>query len=180
MRSGWKAGEIVPPVLSLSAQWCPGYTFTSQHTSSLPEVHFHRLSQSPKWSAWKPLQQSAWQEYSYTHQRVIQGQYVHCTNKVLFEKVSVTTSFSLAEDSMNAAPQESASFFPSSGLITLKKKRRLELDSNELVHNASSVTERNTNVYWGAREEFFPYMLHTIFNTLFSRVNSGTSNTTEI
>lgn len=33
--------------------------------------------------------------------------------------VFIITSFSLAEDSMNAAPQESANFFPSSGLITL-------------------------------------------------------------
>lgn len=39
--------------------------------------------------------------------------------------VFIITSFSLAEDSMNAAPQESANFFPSSGLITLGAKKRL-------------------------------------------------------
>lgn len=36
------------------------------------------------------------------------------------KRVFIITSFSLAEDSMNAAPQESANFFPSSGLITLE------------------------------------------------------------
>lgn len=37
---------------------------------------------------------------------------------------SILTSFSFAEDSMNAAPQESASFFPSSGWMTLKKNNQ--------------------------------------------------------
>lgn len=44
------------------------------------------------------------------------------TDELVFKEVSIITSFSLAEDSMNAAPQESASFFPSSGLITLGKR----------------------------------------------------------
>lgn len=166
MRSGWKAGEIVPPVLSLSAQWCPGYTFTSQHTSSLPEVHFHRLSQSPKWSAWKPPQQSAWQEYSYTHQRGIQGQHVDCTIRCYLKKYLFITSFSLAEDSMNAAPQESASFFPSSGLITLKKKRTLELDSNELVHNTVSLNR--TQIFTEVHEKNFFLTCYTPYSVTYS------------
>lgn len=40
-------------------------------------------------------------------------------SKMILLKTSTAVSFSLAEDSMKAAPQESASFFPSSGLITL-------------------------------------------------------------
>lgn len=59
----WQAGEVVPPVFSKSAYWCPGNTFTSQHTSSPLAAHFHQPSPSPKWSAWKPPQQSALQEY---------------------------------------------------------------------------------------------------------------------
>lgn len=59
----WQAGKVVPPVFSKWAYWCPGYTFTSQRTSSPLGVHFHQLSPSPKWSAWKPPQQSEWQEY---------------------------------------------------------------------------------------------------------------------
>lgn len=54
----WQAGEVVPPVFSKRAYWCPGYTSTSQHTSSPLRVHSHQLSPSPIWFAWKPPQQS--------------------------------------------------------------------------------------------------------------------------
>lgn len=69
------------------AHWCPGYTFTSQHTSSPPGLRSHRLSPSPKWSAWKPPQQSASQEQC-QQQRVSQcpKHCAHCTNELLFRR----------------------------------------------------------------------------------------------
>ena len=119
----WQAGEVVPPVFSKWAYWCPGYTFTSQRTSSLLGVRFHPLSPSQKWSAWKPPQQSVRQEYydQSVSERI-------CGQRRFREK-SIVTSFSLAEDSMNAAPQESASFFPSSGLITLGTLHGIHVNS---------------------------------------------------
>lgn len=124
----WQAGEVVPPVFSKWAYWCPGYTFTSQRTSSLLGVRFHQLSPSQKWSAWKPPQQSVWREYYHQSVNLWQSEYV----ELVFKEKSIITSFSLAEDSMNAAPQESASFFPSSGLITLGKFNGTSLSENIL------------------------------------------------
>lgn len=55
------------------------------------------------------------------------------------------TSFSLAEDSMKAAPQESASFFPSSGFMTLRNKTLktpvMKLQWHTIAHQNSTEAE---------------------------------------
>lgn len=71
----WQAGEVVPPVLSKAAYWCLGYTFTLQRISSPLGEHFHQLSPSPKWSAWKPPQQSASEEYCHKSVKASQKLY---------------------------------------------------------------------------------------------------------
>lgn len=55
----------------------------------------------------------------------LDGDSCHGGSDVELNHTSVLTSFSFAEDSMNAAPQESASFFPSSGWMTLKNGMKI-------------------------------------------------------
>lgn len=72
-------------------------------------------------------------------------------DEFVFKEISINTSFSLAEDSMNAAPQESASFFPSSGLITLEKN----VNKTSVSENTFCITFSYTgNIHcWFGNEE---------------------------
>lgn len=85
----WQAGEVVPLVFSKWAYWCPGYTFTSQHTSSPLGLHFHQPSPSPKWFAWKPPQQSALKKGLSAECQSVSAEiilHVDCTNELIFKK----------------------------------------------------------------------------------------------